>query len=433
MNNKNKNISVITLGCSKNLVDSEVLLGQIGTAGLNIVNDPNRAGTVIINTCGFIQDAKQESIDTILHYVRAKEEGKIKELFVMGCLSERYRRELESEIKEVDAYFGVNELNDITGRLGFETRKDLLGERLLTTPSHYAYFKISEGCDRKCSFCSIPQIRGAHKSRDMDELFKEAEYLSKKGVRELILIAQDLSYYGIDLYKEQKLRELLNGLVSISGLDWIRLHYTYPNNFPADILPLMASEDKICRYIDIPLQHINDNVLKIMRRGSSRKSTIDLIDRIREEVPGVALRTTLLVGHPGEGEKEFNELKDFVREMRFDRLGLFTYSHEEGTWGYNHYKDDIPEELKQARGEEIMDMQQGISGELNRLKLGKKFRAIIDRTEGEYYIARTEFDSPEVDNEVLILKKGNKLDIGSFYNIRINEASEYDLFGEPES
>lgn len=432
MKAKKEKINIITLGCSKNLVDSEVLMGQLKANNFEISHDSNDedAGIVVINTCGFIHDAKQESIDTILQYIRAKEEGKLRNVFVMGCLSERYKKDLESEISEVDQYFGVNDLDNILGRLGAETRKDLIGERLLTTPSHYAYIKISEGCDRTCSFCSIPLIRGKHQSRPMEEIFREAENLAGKGVKELILIAQDLSYYGLDLYKEQKLKDLVHGLASISGLEWIRLHYTYPGNFPLDILPLMASNKKVCRYIDIPLQHSHDKVLEKMRRLSSRESSLKLLHRFRTEVPGLAVRTTMLVGHPGEGEREFRDLKDFVSDYRFDRLGVFTYSHEEDTYAYQNFKDSIPEKVKQKRADEIMDLQQKISKELNENKIGKQFRVIIDRQEGDYYVGRTEFDSPEVDNEVLIPKSKVDLLTGEFYEIRITEATEYDLIGE---
>ncbi|MEA1898627.1 MAG: 30S ribosomal protein S12 methylthiotransferase RimO [Bacteroidota bacterium] len=432
MNNNNK-INIITLGCSKNLVDSEVLMGQLKANDFEIVHDSNDqdAGIVVINTCGFIHDAKQESIETILQYIRAKEEGKLKSVFVMGCLSERYKKDLENEIREVDQYFGVNELENILGKLGAETRKDLIGERLLTTPSHYAYIKISEGCDRTCSFCSIPLIRGKHQSRPMEEVFREAEHLAGKGVKELILIAQDLSYYGLDLYKEQKLKDLVQGLASISGLEWIRLHYTYPGKFPLDILPLMASDKKVCRYIDIPLQHSHDKVLEKMRRLSSRDSTMKLLRRFRTEVPGLAVRTTMLVGHPGEGEREFRDLMDFVADYRFDRLGVFTYSHEEDTYAYQNFKDTIPEKLKQERANKIMDLQQQISKELNENKIGKQFRVIIDRQEGDYYVGRTEFDSPEVDNEVLIATNKADFKTGGFYEVHITEATEYDLIGEP--
>ncbi len=424
-------INIVTLGCSKNLVDSENLMGQLNAGGVEVVHnsDDTDAGTVVINTCGFIHDAKEESVETILSFIRAKEAGLIDNVYVMGCLSERYKKDLEKEIKEVDRYFGVNDLDEIVKTLGVDYRKELIGERKLTTPKHYAYLKISEGCDRTCSFCSIPLIRGKHKSRPVEKLLKEAENLASKGVKELILIAQDLSYYGLDLYKKRKLTFLVNELSKINGIEWIRLHYTYPANFPTDILPVMAGNKKVCRYIDIPVQHINDGVLNRMRRASDAKSTIDLLHRFRKEVPGVAIRTTMLVGHPGEGEKEFEELKEFVKEFRFDRLGVFTYSHEEGTYGYEHFKDDVPEKIKQKRADEIMEIQQEISGELNKARQGKKYKVLIDRLEGEFYIGRTEFDSPEVDNEVLIPKDHGKLVLGNFYILEITDATEYDLFG----
>jgi len=428
---KNK-INIITLGCSKNLVDSEVLMGQLQAGKLEVVHDSNDtdARTVVINTCGFIHDAKEESINTILQFIQAKEAGEIDNVFVMGCLSERYKKDLEDEIGEVDQYFGVNDIKEILTKLGVDYRKDLLGERLLTTPKHYAYLKISEGCDRTCSFCSIPLIRGKHISKPIEEILLEAQNLVNKGVKELILIAQDLSYYGLDLYKKRMLHELLTSLTEIEGLSWIRLHYTYPTSFPVDILPLMASNDKICNYIDIPVQHISDLVLKNMRRAHDQKSTLDLLHKFREEVPSVAIRTTILVGHPGEGVKEFEDLKDFVKDFRFDRLGVFPYSHEEGTYGYAHFTDEIPDEVKNQRVEELMQIQQKVSAELNQARLGKEFKVLIDRKEGEYYIGRTEYDSPEVDNEVLIRQDSRPLSIGEFYRVKITEATEYDLFGE---
>ncbi|MEA3479852.1 MAG: 30S ribosomal protein S12 methylthiotransferase RimO, partial [Bacteroidota bacterium] len=365
--NRTNKINIITLGCSKNLVDSEVLMGQLNAGNIEVVHDSNEtdARTVVINTCGFIHDAKEESINTILQFIRAKEEGDIDNVFVMGCLSERYKKDLENEIEEVDQYFGVNNVKEIVAVLGVDYRKELLGERILTTPKHYAYLKISEGCDRTCSFCSIPMIRGKHTSRPMNEILQEAGMLAGKGVKELILIAQDLSYYGLDLYKKQLLHDLVSGLTEIDGIEWIRLHYTYPANFPVDILPLMASNEKVCKYIDIPIQHISDGVLHRMRRASDQKSTIDLLRRFRKEIPSVAIRTTMLVGHPGEGEEEFEELKKFVREFRFDRLGVFPYSHEEGTYGFQHFTDDIPDNIKQGRADELMQIQQDISAELN--------------------------------------------------------------------
>lgn len=407
-------------------------MGKIRSAGVEVVhNAPDaNAGTVIINTCGFIQDAKTESIDTILETIRAKERGQIDRVFVMGCLSERYKTELQKEISEVDQYFGVNNLEEVLSALQINYRKELVGERKLTTPSHYAYLKISEGCDRTCSFCAIPMIRGRHVSRPVEEIVEEARRLASKGVKELILIAQDLSYYGTDLYKKQMLGTLLCRLSSIKDVEWIRLHYTYPTNFPLDILPQMASETKICNYLDIPLQHISDKVLKMMRRQSSREKIIHLLQRFRNEVPGVALRTTLLVGHPGEGKKEFDELKAFVKETAFDRLGVFTYSHEEGTYGYKHYKDVIPEKVKKERADEIMEIQQEVSKRLNKEKVGKEFKVLIDREEGEFFVGRTEYDSPEVDQEVLIRKKHNTLKEGNFCKVRIINSNDYDLFGE---
>ena len=426
-------INIVTLGCSKNLVDSEKLMGQLNaSSGIEVVHDSDDtdAGTVVINTCGFIHDAKEESVETILNFIKAKEAGLIDNVYVMGCLSERYKKDLEKEIREVDRYFGVNDLEEIVRTLGVDYKKELIGERQLTTPKHYAYLKISEGCDRTCSFCSIPLIRGKHKSRPIEELIHEAGILASKGVKELILIAQDLSYYGLDIYKEQKLTFLVNELSKIDGIEWIRLHYTYPANFPVEILALMATNEKVCRYIDIPIQHINDGVLSKMRRASDTKSTIDLLHRFRKEVPGVAIRTTMLVGHPGEGEKEFEELKEFIKDFRFDRLGVFPYSHEEGTYGFQHFKDEIPENIKQQRADELMQIQEGISAELNKTKIGKEFKVLIDREEGGYFIGRTEFDSPEVDNEVLINKDDKELIPGNFYPVKITKATEYDLFGE---
>ena len=424
-------INIITLGCSKNLVDSEVLMGQLQAGNLEVVHDSNDkdARTVVINTCGFIHDAKEESINTILEFIRAKKEGEIDNVFVMGCLSERYKKELETEIEEVDQYFGVNDIKEIVGMLGVDYRKELLGERILTTPKHFAYLKISEGCDRTCSFCSIPLIRGKHISRPIEDILHEAESLAAKGVKELILIAQDLSYYGLDLYKKRMLYDLLSRLTEIESISWIRLHYTYPANFPVEILALVASSEKICKYIDIPVQHISDSVLKKMRRVSDRKSTLDLLQKMRKEVPSLAIRTTMLVGHPGEGEKEFEELKDFVREFRFDRLGVFPYSHEEGTYGYEHFTDEIPQEVKERRVEELMQIQQEVSADLNMARKGREYRVLIDRKEGEYYVGRTEYDSPEVDNEVLISQGENPLTIGEFYQVRITDATDFDLFG----
>ncbi len=424
-------INVITLGCSKNIVDSEVLLKQLDAGNLIVEHDSETtdAQTVIINTCGFIRDAKEESIETILRYARAREKGEIQNLYVIGCLSERYKEELKNEIPEVDRYFGVNNLEQIVKSLGTEYRKELLGERNLVTPGHYAYLKIAEGCDRKCSFCSIPLIRGIHKSRTIESLVNEAVFLAKQGVKELILISQDLSYYGLDIYREQRLKDLIDQLSEVPGIEWIRLHYLFPANFPADILPVIQNKENICNYLDIPFQHIADPVLKAMRRGISGKETYELINRIREEVPGIALRTTLLTGYPGENEKDFAELKEFISEVRFDRLGVFTYSHEEGTYSFKHNNDDIPKEIKMQRAEEIMTIQESISSKLNMGIIGNKYKVIIDRHEGDYFVGRTEFDSPEVDQEVLI-KPAKGLITGEFCNVIITGYDNFDLYGK---
>ena len=423
-------INVITLGCSKNIVDSEVLLKQLDAGNLIVEHDSETtdAQTVIINTCGFIRDAKEESIETILRYARAREKGEIQNLYVIGCLSERYKEELKNEIPEVDRYFGVNNLEQIVKSLGTEYRKELLGERNLVTPGHYAYLKIAEGCDRKCSFCSIPLIRGIHRSRTIESLVNEAVFLAKQGVKELILISQDLSYYGLDIYREQRLKDLIDQLSEVPGIEWIRLHYLFPVNFPADILPVIQNKENICTYLDIPFQHIADPVLKAMRRCISGKETYELINRIREEVPGIALRTTLLTGYPGENEKDFAELKEFISEVRFDRLGVFTYSHEEGTYSFKHYNDDIPKEIKMQRAEEIMTIQESISSKLNKEKIGNKYKVIIDIQEGNYFVGRTEFDSPEVDQEVLI-KPAKGLMTGEFCTVLITGYDNFDLYG----
>jgi ribosomal protein S12 methylthiotransferase len=404
---------------------------QIALSGYKVSHNSDhiRSGTVIINTCGFIRDAKQESIDTILEFAHAKLKGKIQNLFVIGCLSELYKYQLKKEIPQVDEFFGVNNFEDILKKIGIGFQKELLSERILTTPKHFAYLKISEGCDRTCAFCSIPSIRGPHISLPIDELKSEAAKLAQSGVKELMLIAQDLTYYGLDIYKEQKLAALLEELSEINGIEWIRLHYAYPHNFPKDIIRVMQQHPKICRYLDIPFQHISNKVLKQMRRGNNKAQTLELIRLLRQEIPGIALRTTLLVGHPGETEKDFAELLDFVRETRFDRLGVFPYSHEEHSYAYKHYKDDIQDETKNSRVDAIMQLQQQISEEINREKISKTFRVIIDRQEGDYWIGRTEFDSPEVDNEVLIPISA-KLNSGDFYNVLITNANEYDLIGE---
>jgi len=429
---KNKKINIITLGCSKNIVDSEVLLKQIHAGGFSIVNDQKnvRSGTVIINTCGFINDAKEESIDTILRFVKAKQANRISSLYVIGCLSERYKDELRAEIPEVDRYFGVNSMKEILGELGMSLREEMLSDRILTGPPHYAYLKISEGCDRSCAFCAIPAIRGKYVSRPVEEIIEEALILSRKGVRELILIAQDSSYYGLDLYREQKLPGLVHELLNIELFEWIRLHYLYPANLPVDMIPLIRDNPALCSYIEIPIQHISDKMLRLMKRSHSRKETENLLYKLRQEIPGAAIRTTLIAGHPGETEREFNELKEFVSEFKFDRLGVFAYSHEEETYAYNNYKDEIPDEIKKSRVSELMEIQRNISLDLNKTSTGKVFRVIIDRREGDYFIGRTEYDSPEVDQEVLIPAEHN-LKQGNFYNIKITQAEEFDLFGIP--
>jgi ribosomal protein S12 methylthiotransferase len=428
-----RKINIVTLGCSKNTVDSEKLLKQIEAGGYSVIYDPSdiSADTVIINTCGFINDAKEESIDTILRYVKASRSGSIKNLYVMGCLAERYMDALKSEIPEVNKYFGVNNMNDILQELGISMRTDILTDRTLTGPGHYAYLKVSEGCDRSCAFCSIPLIRGKCISRPVEELVKEAEILAGKGVKELILIAQDLSYYGIDRYGKQKLPELISELVNIEAFEWIRLHYLYPANFPTELITLMKENPKICRYIDIPIQHISDKILGLMKRSHNEKETKNLLKMIREELPHAAIRTTLIAGHPGETEKEYNELREFISEFRFDRLGVFSYSHEEGTYSYDNYEDKISEETKESRVSELMAVQQSVSEELNREKVGKVLKVIIDRREGDFFAGRTEYDSPEVDNEVLISAEYD-LKPESFYDIHITGSSDFDLFGKPE-
>jgi ribosomal protein S12 methylthiotransferase len=426
-----RKINVITLGCSKNLVDSEVLLRQIDAHEIEVEHDASDsdAGTVIINTCGFIRDAKQESIDTILEYVREKEEGRIERLFVMGCLSERYKSELAKEIPEVDQYFGVNDIRQVISRLGGDLKMEFLGERKRITPAHYAYLKISEGCDRKCSFCAIPLIRGRQQSKSIEALVRETELLVEKGVKELILIAQDLTSYGTDLYGKRELPGLLEALAGVPGLPWIRLHYTYPAAFPEEILYLIRDFDNICNYLDIPFQHISDKVLSKMHRGITRNETLRLLEKIRTIIPGAAIRTTLLTGHPGEGEEAFSELVEFVQTARFERLGVFTYSEEEGTWGAANLQDDIPEAVKLVRLEELMQIQQYISLSINEKRVGDTRKVLIDRREGDYFIGRTEFDSPEVDNEVLIETK-NALVAGEFTDVTFTRAEPFDLYGK---
>lgn len=425
-------INIITLGCSKNLVDSEVLMKQLASDNITVVHDSDRndAKTVIINTCGFINDAKEESVNMILQYVKAKDRGDIDNLYVMGCLSERYRSELKKEIPEVDNFFGVNSLKEIVKTVGAKYKKELTGERVLSTPPHFAYLKISEGCDRACSFCAIPVIRGKYKSKRLETIVSEAGKLVAGGVMELNLIAQDLSYYGLDLYKTQKLPELLACLSEIKCMEWIRLHYLFPANFPFGILPIIRERKNICRYIDIALQHISDNMLALMKRNIDKKQTYELIERIRIEVPGIRIRTSLMVGHPGETDADFAALKHFVRDTRFDRLGVFMYSEEEGTYSQKHFKDDVPVEVKHARMDEIMALQQDISANLNNRFVGQTLKVLIDRKEGEFYTGRTEFDSPEIDNEVLIPVSSKKIHTGRFYHVKITKAEEYDLYGE---
>jgi len=428
---KNK-INVITLGCSKNVYDSEVLMGQLKASGKDVTHEAttDEANIIVINTCGFINNAKEESVNTILEYVEKKEEGIVDKVFVTGCLSERYRPDLEAEIPNVDQYFGTTDLPLLLKALGADYKHELLGERLTTTPKNYAYLKIAEGCDRPCSFCAIPLMRGSHVSQPIEKLVKEVEGLAKNGVKELILIAQDLTYYGLDLYKKRNLVELLENLAKVEGIEWIRLHYAFPTGFPMDVLELMKKEPKICNYIDIPLQHISDNILKSMRRGTTKEKTTKLLKEFRAAVPGMAIRTTLIVGYPGETEEDFQIMKDWVQEMRFERLGCFAYSHEENTHAYA-LEDDVPQEVKQARANEIMEIQAQISFDLNQEKIGQTYRCIIDRKEGGYFIGRTEFDSPDVDNEVLIDATQNYLKIGEFANITIFDASEFDLYGNP--
>jgi len=420
---KNK-INIVTLGCSKNLYDSEVLMGQLKANQKEVVHE-EEGNIVVINTCGFIENAKEESINTILEFVERKEEGEVDKVFVTGCLSERYKPDLEKEIPNVDQYFGTRELPLLLKALGADYKKELVGERLSTTPQHFAYLKIAEGCDRPCSFCAIPLMRGGHKSTPIEDLVTEAQKLAAKGVKELLLIAQDLTYYGLDLYKKRALADLLKELVKVEGIQWIRLHYLFPTGFPEDVLDLIRKEPKICNYIDIPLQHIADPVLKSMRRGTTKERTDKLLLLMREKVPGIAIRTTLIVGYPGETEEDFEVLKEWVREMRFERLGVFTYSHEENTHAYN-LEDDVPAEIKQERANEVMAIQQKISAEHNQAMVGQKYRVLIDRKEGDFFIGRTELDSPDVDNEVLV--EADYLPTGEFVEVEITSAEDYDLF-----
>ncbi len=428
--NRKNQVNIVTLGCSKNLVDSEVLLTQLRGNGIDAVHESatDDARVVVINTCGFVDNAKQESIDTILRYVDAKEEGIVDKVYVTGCLSQRYKDDLEKEIPSVDAWFGTRDLSRILKVFKANYRQELVGERILTNPSHYAYLKISEGCDRPCSFCAIPLMRGRHISRPMEELVTEAKNLARQGTKELLLIAQDSTYYGLDLYKKRNLAELMQRLSDVNGIEWIRLHYAFPAGFPMDVLDVMAERQNICRYLDIPLQHGSSRMLQMMRRGTTREKTEELLQTIRSKVPGIAIRTTMITGHPGESEQDFEELLDFVNRSRFDRLGVFTYSHEEDTHSYSMI-DDVPEEVKEERMNELMELQQNISLDLNQRKVGQTFKVLVDRKEGGNFIGRTEFDSPEVDNEVII-NSFEYLRVGEFVDVKVTAASEFDLTGD---
>ena len=428
---KKNRINVVTLGCSKNVYDSEVLMGQLKASGKDVVHE-EEGNIVVINTCGFINNAKEESVNTILEYVQKKADGDVDKVFVTGCLSERYKPDLQKEIPNVDEYFGTTELPGLLKALGADYKHELIGERLTTTPKNYAYLKIAEGCDRPCSFCAIPIMRGKHRSTPIEEIVIEAEKLAAKGVKELILIAQDLTYYGLDLYKKRNLAELLEALVKVEGVEWIRLHYAFPTGFPLDVLDVMKREPKVCNYLDIPLQHISDNILKSMRRGTTKEKTTKLISQFREAVPEMTIRTTLIVGYPGETEENFQELKQWVTDMRFERLGCFTYSHEENTHAFN-LVDDVPEDVKIDRANQIMEVQSQISWELNQQKIGQEFKVVIDRKEGNYFVGRTEFDSPDVDNEVLIDATKTYLKTGEFATVKVIEAEDFDLYGMPVS
>ncbi|HBL77926.1 MAG: ribosomal protein S12 methylthiotransferase RimO [Bacteroidetes bacterium GWF2_42_66] len=428
---KRGKVNIVTLGCSKNLVDSEMLLNQLDLNGFKVVHDSEKddANIVILNTCGFIADAKEESVNTILNFVDARKKGKLDKLLVMGCLSARYKEDLTKEIPEVDKFYGKFDFKEIIKDLNATFYEQKMYHRVQTTPAHFAYLKISEGCNRHCSFCAIPQFTGNHKSRSIESLLEEARSLAERGVKELLVIAQDLSYYGIDMYGESKLAELIDKLADIDDLKRIRLHYAYPSKFPMDVLKVMRERENVCNYLDIPLQHISDRMLGMMRRKITKNETIELIKKIREEVPGIALRTTFLVGHPGETEEDFEELKAFISEYPFDRMGVFAYSSEDDTYAYKMYKDDIPQEIKDQRADELMAIQQEISASLNQKYIGKTLQALIDRKEGDYFVGRTEYDSPEVDGEVLI-NKASKLKVGEFYPVKITGADEFDLFGE---
>ena len=428
---KNK-VNVVTLGCSKNIYDSEVLMAQLKANQFDVEHESmdDDASVVIINTCGFIDNAKQESIDTIIRYVEAKKDGLVDKVYVTGCLSQRYKDDLEKEIPEVDAYFGTRDLPRLLKTLKADYKHELVGERLLTTPSHYAYFKIAEGCDRPCTFCAIPIMRGKHLSTPIEDLIVQAKSLAVKGVKELMLIAQDLTYYGLDLYKKRALADLLRQLSEVEGIAWIRLHYAFPTGFPMEVLDVMREKENICNYLDMPLQHGSTRMLQAMKRGTTREKTEELIAAIREKVPGIAIRTTLIAGYPGETEADFQEMYDWVQRSKFDRLGIFTYSHEENTAAYA-FEDDVPAKVKKERADAIMDLQAGISYELNQLKVGKIFSVLFDRVEGDYFIGRTEFDSPEVDNEVLVKKTAdNFIPIGDFTDILITSADHFDLYGD---
>ncbi|KJD32415.1 ribosomal protein S12 methylthiotransferase [Tamlana sedimentorum] len=425
---KKNRINVVTLGCSKNVYDSEVLMGQLKASGKDVVHE-QEGNIVVINTCGFINNAKEESVNTILEYMQKKEAGDVDKVFVTGCLSERYKPDLEKEIPDVDQYFGTTELPGLLKALGADYKHELIGERLTTTPKNYAYLKIAEGCDRPCSFCAIPIMRGKHRSTPIEDLVTEAEKLATNGVKELILIAQDLTYYGLDLYKKRNLAELLEALVKVEGIEWIRLHYAFPTGFPMDVLDVMNREPKICNYLDIPLQHISDAILKSMRRGTTQAKTTKLLHEFRAKVPEMTIRTTLIVGYPGETEEDFQTLKQWVKDMRFERLGCFTYSHEENTHAYN-LEDDVPEDVKIDRANQIMELQSQISWELNQAKIGQEFKVIIDRKEGNYFIGRTEFDSPDVDNEVLIDATKTYLKTGEYTTVKITEAEDFDLYAD---
>ena len=428
---KKDKVNVITLGCSKNVVDSEVLMGQLRANEFDVAHESDKddSNIIIVNTCGFIDNAKQESIDTILRYADAKEAGQIDKLYVTGCLSQRYKESLEVEIPQVDAYFGTLELPQLLKKLNADYKHELIGERLLTTPSHYAYFKIAEGCNRPCSFCAIPLMRGKHVDRTIEDLVKEAKRLAGMGTKELVLIAQDLTYYGLQHYGERKLADLLRNLSDVEGIEWIRMQYAYPSQFPMEVFDVMNERENICKYLDMPLQHISDNMLKTMRRGISKRRTIELVDSIRQRVPDIALRTTLIAGHPGETDQDFQELYDWVEETRFDRLGIFTYSHEDNTHSFT-LEDNVPEEVKQDRADAIMELQQGISVELNEEKIGNTYKVLFDRKESGYFVGRTQYDSPEVDNEVLVPADSNYVRLGDFANVKITDASDFDLYGE---